>query len=162
MKFKLTFVLLFLLTVSFAQIKVIKNDEVYLIGEVNEQWTFVPKGKTSNFVVSLSYLVTPKGNLYSLKFFQEPAYKESINFYATPAEIDDLYNLILKDFDKLPGEFETIVVLGDPEIKIQADFLSMEIAANIGKKLGVLDFTLNNKTIFTLNKEDLSILFGKS
>lgn len=144
---------------SYSQIEVIRSDEVYLIGEVNAKMHSV--GSDAALFVSLSYSKTDKGNLYKLQFREENGYLSKIEFYATPKEIENLYQLILNDFQKPPGEFETVISLGEEVIKIRTDFLEMEISANIGKSPKRLTFYSGKRKIFSLNQEELKSLFNR-
>ena len=140
-------------TNSFSQIKLISTENKYLVGELR------------NFVVSLSYSITSKGDLYLLRFRDELGNKfdieNEIKFYATHEEIDGLYNIILNDFSKTPNEFETILRLGIQTIKITTSFIHSEISSSSGNNCNYLSFSNKGRELFTLNKNELKRLFKK-
>jgi len=162
------FFLLFLTTNSFSQIKLISTVDNYLVGEIRNKYAssrdfFGKEISDYDFVVSLSYSKTLKGDLYILKFRDELAKQfglnNEINFYATDKDIDILYNIILNDFSKTPGEFETILKLGDQTIKITTSLIHPP--AGSGSNSHYLSFINKGVVLFTLNKEEVKKLFNR-
>ena len=161
MKYIITILLIFgYFTNLPAQIEIIKSDENYILGEVRDG-SPSKYNDYNSFVASLSYKNTKEPKLYTLMYLGQSGFKEKIDFFATDKDINQLYYLILNDFSKPPGEFETIIKLGDKEIKIHVSLAKREAMANSGIRREELDFSLGREKLFSLNKEQLKKLFNK-
>lgn len=150
MKKILTIAFVCLATISNAQIgQKVESKKSTLVGKV------APMGA---FKEELSFIETENGILYTLAYndmkFTAITNTKSISFYATPNDIETLYNDMKGQFEKEVGNSYDIK-LGDADVRVErSKYLGVPILTIYVIKNGVQSF-------FYLTKKETDKLFGK-
>ena len=110
------------------------------------------------FKEELSFIETDNGNLYTLSYndmkFTTISNTKAISFYATPNEVDILFNDMKGQFEKEIGEAYDIK-LGDADVRVErSKYLGFSI-------LTIYIIKNNVQSFFYLTKKETDKLFGK-
>ena len=150
MKNIITILFLFVFSISNAQISQKETSKKsILVGKV------APMGA---FKEELSFIETDNGNLYTLSYndmkFTTISNTKAISFYATPNEVDILFNDMKGQFEKEIGDGYDIK-LGDADVRVErSKYLGFPI-------LTIYIIKNNVKSFFYLTKKETDKLFGK-
>ena len=127
--------------------------------ETSKKSTLVGKvAPMGAFKEELSFIETDNGNLYTLSYndmkFTTISNTKAISFYATPNEVDILFNDMKGQFEKEIGDVYDIK-LGDADVRVErSKYLGFPI-------LTIYIIKNNVKSFFYLTKKETDKLFGK-
>ena len=148
MKNTLTLFLLLFSLASFGQFTIVDSSHTFKIGEVSNI------GNTGESV-SLSKKVTDK-SVYTMIYKRKGVADLYVNFAATKAEIEGLYNLLYSMYDQPENSVKTVFF----KLSVFSLQASNEVLRTNNTAMPTCLVNINGAK-FTLSKEELKALFGK-
>jgi len=148
MKNTITLFLLLFSLASFGQFTILDSNHVFQIGSV-------PNIGNTGESVSLSKKVTDK-SVYTMIYKRKGVADLYVNFAATKAEIEGLYNLLYSMFDQPENSIKTVA------FKLSVFSLQASNGVLRTNNTAMPTCVVNiNGAKFTLTKKELKTLFGK-
>jgi hypothetical protein len=148
MKNTLTLLLLLFSLASFGQFTIVDSNHVFHIGKVANI------GNTGESV-SLSKKVTDK-SVYTMIYKRKGVADLYVNFAATKAEIEGLYNLLYSMFDQPENSVKTVAF----KLSVFSLEASNSVLRTTPNAMPTCVVNINGAK-FTLSKEELKTLFAK-